>query len=337
VQQTQLGLQSARQEMDFSAERMGMLREESRREAEAALAAQAANLTAEQLAAEKQQISEGLAGAAFFYQNQDRAGYDAFLSERGLDPAQYAFDQFPAHAATFEGALEAMEAFAPATMDPADRYKAVGGTLFDIGAEGGPVPVADGAMQETTVYGPDGKPIMVQGGPGSGAGVKPLTESQAKFTVFQTDMAQAAEVIADLESRYDPTNLQDQLAGVAGDKWGSFLQSGEGQIYKSAAYQWLDSGIRIRTGAAATDQEVARQFTAMFPQPGDEPETVAYKRRARENFERSVDQALTGVRAPMAPDAPADLFTPSDAGVAAPPTTGGDLSDEDLLRMYGGE
>lgn len=168
--------------------------------------------------------------------------------------------------------------------------------------------------------GPDGQLRIVQGA-GAGMG-KPLTEAQSKFAVFQTDMGQASQTINELEKTYDPTNLQDAASGVLGEKWGSFLQTPQGQIYKSAAYQWLDSGIRIRTGAAATTDEINRQYAAMFPQPGDLPETVQYKRRARENFMRSVDEALRGVRDPLAPDAPENVLLPSGAGGVVQPTDG---------------
>ena len=166
---------------------------------------------------------------------------------------------------------------------------------------------------------------MVQGA-GVGAGGKPLTEAQSKFAVFQTDMNQAAQTINTLEETYDPTNLQDAASGVLGEKWGSFLQTPQGQIYRSAAYQWLDSGIRIRTGAAATTDEINRQYAAMFPQPGDLPETVDYKRRARENFMRSVDVALTNVRDPLAPAAPANVLEPSGNAPSG-------LSQEDLKYL----
>jgi len=152
---------------------------------------------------------------------------------------------------------------------------------------------------------------MVQGPVGAVGSGKPLTEAQSKFAVFQTDMNQASQTINTLEETYDPTNFQDAVSGVLGEKWGSFLQTPQGQIYRSAAYQWLDSGIRIRTGAAATTDEINRQYAAMFPQPGDLPETVDYKRRARENFMRSVDVALTNVREPLAPPAPANVLEPS--------------------------
>ncbi|WP_395542718.1 hypothetical protein [Neotabrizicola sp. sgz301269] len=204
--------------------------------------------------------------------------------------------------------------FRQATPEEAARYGATGGQF---GPDGRfyPINPPSGMTVET---GPDGQLRIVQG-PGAASG-KPLTESQAKFTVFQTDMAQAAQVLNELEKSYDPTNMQDAMSGILGDKWGSFLQTPQGQIYRSAALQWLDSGLRIRTGAAATEGEVQRQFTMMFPQPGDKPDTVAYKRRARENFQRAVDEALSGVREPIAPAAPPDPFTPSWQGDGADPT-----------------
>lgn len=166
---------------------------------------------------------------------------------------------------------------------------------------------------------PDGTTRIVQG---AGVG-RPLTEAQSKFATFQTDMKQASDTLNELEGRYDPTNLQDAASGVLGDKWGSFLQTADGQIYRSAAYQWLDSAIRIRTGAAATNDEINRQYASMFPQPGDLPATVEYKRRARENFMRSVDEALKGVREPLAPPAGTDVFTPSAGAGTPPPVAGG--------------
>ena len=113
IQSNRLGLQAQQQDLEFSAEKMQMLRDESKREAAAALQAQAATLTAEQLAQEQQALSEALSGGAFFYQNKDKAGYDAFLASKGLDPAEFPFEAFPAHAASVEGVLEAMKIFQP--------------------------------------------------------------------------------------------------------------------------------------------------------------------------------------------------------------------------------
>ena len=61
----------------------------------------AAGLSAQERAAQAEEITRGLAGAKHFYDIGDRAGYDAFLSQNGMDPAQYAFDNFPALAGQF--------------------------------------------------------------------------------------------------------------------------------------------------------------------------------------------------------------------------------------------
>jgi len=114
VQGNILGIQAQKQNMAFSAEEMQMKRDAAKASAAASLQEQAATLTKEQLAQEQQALSEALSGAAFFYQNKDKAGYDAFLTSKGLDPAEFPFEAFPAHAATVEGVLEAMKAFEPA-------------------------------------------------------------------------------------------------------------------------------------------------------------------------------------------------------------------------------
>ncbi len=158
VQDARLGMDATRQQMSISAERLAMEKAEGKRMAEAAMAAQAAQLSAEQLAAEKEQITSALSGAASFYQKGDRAGYDAWLAKLGLDPREYSFDEFPAHAAMFEGVLEAMQTFAPpdptkgapsgfmfsdpnnpsAGVTPLPGYTKTPDTVVNVGGEGGP-------------------------------------------------------------------------------------------------------------------------------------------------------------------------------------------------------
>lgn len=108
----------AQQSMAFDAEKMQMLRAEAAQKAQA----YAASLTAAQREAEAKKIADGIAGAGYFFNKGDRAGYDAFLSQQGIDPATHPFDQFPALAAQYGGALDALKNFqtmsAPA--DPTD-------------------------------------------------------------------------------------------------------------------------------------------------------------------------------------------------------------------------
>ena len=125
---TRLGMDATRQNMAFSAEEMQMKRDEGKAAAARHLQEQAATLTAAQLAAEGKALEDGLKGAASFYQKGDKAGYDQWLQQHNLDPAQYAFEQFPAHAAMFEGVLEAFKTFAPpepkGPMSPEGKFAA---------------------------------------------------------------------------------------------------------------------------------------------------------------------------------------------------------------------
>lgn len=95
---------SNRQNLDFSAEKMRMLRENARR----AAAAHAAQLSAEERKAAAEKMQGVLKGAAHFYQQGDQEGYNAWLTQNGLDPAQYQFTAFPAHLAGATGTIDAL-------------------------------------------------------------------------------------------------------------------------------------------------------------------------------------------------------------------------------------
>lgn len=293
VQQNRLGIQAQQQDLEFSAEKMQMLRDESKREAAAALTAQADKLTAEQLAAEQKALSDALSGGAFFYQNKDKAGYEGFLKSKGLDPAEFPFESFPAHAATVEGVIEAMKAFAPPEMNPNERYKVAGGTIFDLAAEGGPQPVGQGAMQETVVMGPDGKPIMVQGGPGTSA---KFTEAQSKDNVYATRAVGALDKLesqgADGTVADDLASLKDKVAGAI-PVVGNYLKSDAYQLAETAGQEFLQAILRKDTGAAITTQEQALYGETYLPQPGDSPQRLAYKKEARLRAVEAIKAGMT--------------------------------------------
>lgn len=127
-----LGIKQTQQGMGFDAEKMGILREGAKQ----AAAEYAKTLSDADRNAQIAKIESGLKGAAFFYQNGDRAGYDGFLQQNGLDPAQYPFEAFPATAAQYDGVLEAYKTFKPetpewvtATPEQAKAHGAVSGQL----------------------------------------------------------------------------------------------------------------------------------------------------------------------------------------------------------------
>jgi hypothetical protein len=182
LQGQKLDMQATQQRMAFGAEEMAMRREQSRRDAEAELSAKAATLTAEQLAAEQEMLSAALQGGAFYYQNKDKAGYDAFLKSKGIDPAAFPFEGFPAHAASVEGVLDAMKAFAPAegpewrpaTPDEAAARGATAGQISDKTGEFKKTSLDSGMVIET---GPNG--TTIRQGPGATNGTGEMTVGQA--------------------------------------------------------------------------------------------------------------------------------------------------------------
>ena len=103
--QAAMGVQAQQQEMQFDQEKMQILRDQAKRDA----AKYAATLSATQRQAEADKIERGLSGAAFYYKNGDKAGYENFLRGQGVDPAQVPFEQFPAYAQVYSGAAEALK------------------------------------------------------------------------------------------------------------------------------------------------------------------------------------------------------------------------------------
>lgn len=321
VQGARQGMDATRQGMDLQQEEMQMRRDEVRRQAEAA----AATMTAAERAAEAQKIETGIKAASTAATPEQ---WDAIVTQFGVPDLAGQFEMKDALLTSYADVADILKGQKPPEaslvtegapsgmmwIDPNDRTKGVK-----------PLPGAP-AKEGMTVFGPDGQPIVQMGGGG-----KPLTEAQGKYVLWQNEMDQAGQTINALEKTYDPTNIGDAMAsGVLGDKWGSFLTSPDGQIYKSAMLQWIDAGLRIATGAAAQEREVQRRLIAYMPQPGDDERTIQYKKEARANFQRSIDEVLSGIRPPKAPEPGA-----GDPGQPAP-ADATQMSDEDLLRKYGG-
>ena len=107
------------------------------------LAEYTSGLDAASAAAESERIVKGLSGAAFFYQRKDEQGYNAWLQQHGVDPAEYPMANFEAIAMGYAEVLEALKwviernagpgqpQFRPATPEEAAQYGAAAGQ-FDL-------------------------------------------------------------------------------------------------------------------------------------------------------------------------------------------------------------
>lgn len=348
MDQTRLQMDATKQDMQFSAEKMAMLREQTKRETEAALAEQAANLTAEQLAAEQEALSGALSGAAFFYQNKDKAGYDAFLASKGIDPAEFPFEAFPAHAATVEGVLEAYKTFAPPEADkPADEY----GRYVAEETAAGRVPLSriefsqalkgNGVTQ--TIRGPDGTETTIQVGGAAGAGGKGFTEAQSKDNVYAT------RAVGSLAALEPVANALTERSGVVGEALGPLtlglsresLQSDSFQLARQAGLEFLATILRKDTGAAVTPSEEEMYGRMFLPQPGDRDAVLAQKKVARARAVEAIKagmspaQILAMGNALLATETAtgANQPTPDDAPAASKPAPAMDFSTMGLAEI----
>lgn len=152
---------------------------------------------------------------------------------------------------------------------------------------------------------------------------KPFSEGQAKLALFSSMSDSVKPVINRLEDQLSSGDIATNLAGDNAFT-NTFLRSEEYQQYKSAANQWGEGYIRITTGAAAPDAEVARAFKTFFPQVGDTKKTITFKKQQRQAFEHAIKVAGQG-RIGDSPDGDFSEFGNGDSK---------DLSDDDLIKKY---
>lgn len=145
-----------------------------------------------------------------------------------------------------------------------------------------------------------GNPVFFQPSKAGGQavivpGIKPLqepkapTESQAKAQTFYSQMTSASRELDNLQKQgFDPTSLASQTQVKLAGTPARIAVSAEAQGAKQAQEQWAESFLRIKTGAAATKDEVTRNVATFFPQIGDSQQVIEQKARARKQAEEDV-------------------------------------------------
>lgn len=121
----------------------------------------------------------------------------------------------------------------------------------------------------------DGTTTVQQGGSGG-----KLTEAQSKDLGWYTRGTEANSNLSQLEGQL--TDLGQTLTRYAPLGLGNYARTPEFRQAKVAADQFLAAILRKDTGAAITDQEFDLYGPMFLPVPGDDPGTIASKRRARE-------------------------------------------------------
>jgi hypothetical protein len=111
-----------------------------------------------------------------------------------------------------------------------------------------------------------------------------LTEFQGKATNFGIQMAGSIGEMAAVEkSGFNPATSKNQaLLSVSGTTLGNYLVPPEVQRYKQGMDNFTESYIRFKSGANVPMHEIEKDLKNMMPQPGDLPDKLEQKQRARE-------------------------------------------------------
>ena len=119
---------------------------------------------------------------------------------------------------------------------------------------------------------------------------KAATESQAKAATFFSQMTSASDELKKLQQEgFDPSSSVSQAAvNLAGTPL-RVLAGPQAQRARQIQEQWSESFLRIKTGAAATKDEIRKNQETFFPRIGEtDPTIIAQKERARAQAEQDV-------------------------------------------------
>lgn len=148
-------------------------------------------------------------------------------------------------------------------------------------------------------------------------GDEKLTEGQSKDINYYRRAYAANQDLDNFETAL--TQYTDNFAGNFGGV-GRLFQDADYQVADRAAKEFLAMILRKDTGAAVTSEEFAMYAPMYIPQPGDKPERLAAKRKARQQFLAGMEMG-SGTAAPLYPKARKEISA---------------MSDDDLLRALGG-
>lgn len=220
--ETAMGLRNAQEERaarQAAQDRQGVLQGREDQTWKLKLQEHAASLDAATREAERAQLAEGLAGAAYFHAQGDEQGYTTFLQQNGIDPAQFPFEAFPAHAARFKEVLEVYDKFkpeaAPALPDSVQALdiRAQRGGLQPGTPEYEAFMLSGGKTESGTAIniGPDGQVEFLQGPGVTGTAVG----QDPAATATPRDPSRLARVLSDADATEITRNRE--LAQSAGD------------------------------------------------------------------------------------------------------------------------
>jgi hypothetical protein len=113
---------------------------------------------------------------------------------------------------------------------------------------------------------------------------KPLNEYETRNFGFFDRARHAENVLKGVEESISKKGTIGQI----GMKLPNVIQSEENQIFEQAKRQFIAAYLRRDSGAVISPSEIAEADRTLFVQPGDGPEVIKQKRKARETITNSL-------------------------------------------------
>jgi hypothetical protein len=132
-----------------------------------------------------------------------------------------------------------------------------------------------------TYTAPDGTTIQM------GGAQKPMKEAQAKANIYASRMENSSAILDKLETQ--GTDFWKRT--VAGLPLGNYGVDPEYRQYEQAKRDFINATLRQESGAVIADSEFANAEQQYFPQPGDDPATIAQKKENRRIAMEAIRQA----------------------------------------------
>jgi hypothetical protein len=110
---------------------------------------------------------------------------------------------------------------------------------------------------------------------------KPVTGAERQTLSFYNRAKEASEALAQggLEER---VSKQNGMGALWGQYAPNIAQTKDQQLYRQAQRAFTEARLRKESGAAISQQEYENDGRIYFAQPGDSPETIAQKQKARQ-------------------------------------------------------
>jgi hypothetical protein len=134
-----------------------------------------------------------------------------------------------------------------------------------------------------TVTTADGTTVQMGGGNEPPA----MKEAQAKANIYASRMENSNQILEQLET--EGTSLYNKI--MSNVPLGNYGLDPEYRQYDQAKRDFINATLRQESGAVISPQEFANGEQQYFPQPGDDPQTIAQKKENRRIAMEAIRQA----------------------------------------------